>query len=107
FGETRNSNLPFFLSFPSSAWERIISAQALLGHLDLEVCQVCRVGTAHHFRLKPAGFSLRYLSSNLLFFNSKLETQIYPLITPSGFSFATFLAMPAPWQTSTTMATSL
>ena len=31
----------------------------------------------------------------------------YPLITPNGLSFATFLAMPAPWQTSTTVLTSL
>ena len=31
----------------------------------------------------------------------------YPLMTPNGFSRATFLAIPAPWTTSTTPETSL
>jgi hypothetical protein len=31
----------------------------------------------------------------------------YPLMTPRGFSLATFLAIPAPWTTSTTPETSL
>ena len=39
--------------------------------------------------------------------NRKLKTENYPLMTPNGFSRATFLAIPAPWTTSTTPETSL
>jgi len=39
--------------------------------------------------------------------NRKLETENYPLMAPNGFNRATFLAIPAPWTTSTTSETSL
>lgn len=39
--------------------------------------------------------------------NHNPKTENYPFITPKGLSLATFLAIPAPWTTSTTPATSL
>ncbi len=42
-----------------------------------------------------------------IFYRKQKTENNYPLITPNGFNFATLREIPAPWQTFTTMLTSL